>query len=135
MSKKLHEEEMERLHNHYRAYPGDIEVTIDNDAKGITITDKDKARKAIMVYQILEFFPDAILEVGKVIAAGQSQHIKDGGKPKWDKTISNDHLGSLMRHLIDDAKGERVDVDNTLHLAKVVWRGLAEIQTRIENDG
>ncbi|MDA7991726.1 MAG: DUF5664 domain-containing protein [Pirellulales bacterium] len=96
----------------------------------------DKERKEIYVYSIFRFFPDAMLELGKVIGSGQTQHIdnNDTGEPMWDRNKSFQHMQSLTRHLVDYAKDEKKDEDGTYHLARVVWRALAQLQVDLEKD-
>ena len=96
---------------------------------------KDQERKSTFIYSALEFFPDAIRELGRAIAAGQDQHIRDNGEtqsPQWDRSKSNQHMQSLLRHATDYAAGEEIDEDGTYHLSKMVWRCLAQLQQDIE---
>jgi hypothetical protein len=90
-------------------------------------------RKGTPVYTgVLQYFPDAILEVTKASVGGNNQHL--AGQPlHWDKTKSMDQLDALTRHLLDHAKGEWYDSDGILHLAKVAWRALAELQLFLES--
>ena len=91
-------------------------------------------RKTTFIYSAMEFFPDAFRALGDAVGAGQTQHI-DGAteSPVWDRTKSNQHMQSLSRHLIDYAQGIKLDDDNTYHLAKIIWRAMAQLQTDIEN--
>jgi hypothetical protein len=89
-------------------------------------------RKAIPVYTgFIKYFPRAILEVTKASVAGNKQHL-DGQPLHWDRTKSMDQLDAQMRHLIDHAKGELVDTDKVMHLAKSAWRTLAELELILE---
>ena len=94
------------------------------------MTDKP-SRKDYPVYTgVLKYFPDALMELSRVSLQGNIQHHPD--KPlHWDKDKSKDHLDALTRHLID---AEKIDDDGILHLAKVAWRALAALQTKLEND-
>lgn len=90
-------------------------------------------RKATPVYTgLLKYFPDALEEVARVSLAGNKQHHPD--EPlHWDRAKSTDDYDALTRHLIDHARGEEVDTDGQLHLAKVCWRALATLQKLLES--
>ena len=89
-----------------------------------------KCRKDYPVYTgVVRYFPDALMEVSKVSRIGNEQH--HAGKPlHWDKSKSTDHLDALFRHLIE---ADDLDDDGVLHLAKVAWRALAALQTKLES--
>ena len=93
--------------------------------KGLTA----KERKERPVYSgVLKYFPDALLEVAYVSYVGNEQH--NAGQPlHWDREKSTDELDALTRHLLHC--GER-DTDGMMHSAKLVWRGLANLQKEIE---
>jgi hypothetical protein len=79
---------------------------------------------------VINYFPDALMEVSRVSKIGNDQHHK--GKPlHWDKSKSMDHLDALTRHLI---QAKEDDIDGVSHLAKVAWRALAALQTKLEKD-
>ena len=79
---------------------------------------------------VINYFPDALMEVSRVSKIGNDQHHK--GKPlHWDKSKSMDHLDALTRHLI---QAKEDDIDGVSHLAKVAWRALAALQTKIDNE-
>ena len=79
---------------------------------------------------VINYFPDALMEVSRVSKIGNEQHHK--GKPlHWDKSKSMDHLDALTRHLI---QAKEDDIDGVSHLAKVAWRALAALQTKLEKD-
>jgi hypothetical protein len=79
---------------------------------------------------VINYFPDALMEVSRVSKIGNEQHHK--GKPlHWDKSKSMDHLDALTRHLI---QAKEDDIDGVSHLAKVAWRALAALQTKIDNE-
>ena len=88
-------------------------------------------RKKTPVYSgVLNYFPDAILEVAKVSYIGNKQH--NPNKPlHWDRSKSGDELDALARHLIEAGK---IDSDGIRHSAKVAWRALANLQKEIEKD-
>jgi len=91
-------------------------------------------RKAFPIFSgVLKYFPLALKEIAKVSYAGNQQHHKD--KPlHWDRSKSTDQLDALMRHLTDYARGEKVDEDGQLHLAKICWRAMAQLQIDLENE-
>jgi len=90
-----------------------------------------KERKNTPVFSgVLNYFPDAILEVAKVSYIGNKQH-HPHLPLHWDRSKSTDELDALTRHLIDAGK---IDTDGVRHSAKVAWRALANLQKEIEND-
>lgn len=79
-------------------------------------------RKQIPIYSgVINYFPDAIVEVAKISYKGSKQHHPDKGV-FWDKSKSSDELDALMRHMIE---GE---------WAAVAWRALANLQRECDND-
>jgi hypothetical protein len=95
------------------------------------LAEKNVSRKNFPVYTgVIKYFPDALMEVSNISRIGNEQH--HPGKPlHWDKTKSVDHLDALMRHLLE---ADEYDDDGALHLAKVAWRALAALQTKLDND-
>ena len=84
--------------------------------------------KPPIVSGFLAYFPDAVMEVAKVSAAGNRQH----GTSGWNKAVSPDELNALGRHLVAHTQGTLRDSDGTLHLAKVAWRAMAALQRLLE---
>jgi len=86
-------------------------------------------RKALpLTTGVLDYFPDALLEVAKCSKAGNDQH--NPGKPlHWDRSKSGDEADALGRHLLDRGK---LDSDGIRHTAKVAWRALAMLQKELE---
>ena len=79
---------------------------------------------------VLDYFPDALIEVAKVSKTGNDQH--NLGEPlHWAKEKSPDHADCIMRHLVDRGK---LDSDRTRHSAKLAWRALALLQIEIEQE-
>jgi hypothetical protein len=77
---------------------------------------------------VLDYFPDALLEVARTSKVGNDQH--NPGQPlHWAKEKSTDHADALLRHLID--RGGK-DTDGIRHTAKVAWRALALLQEEME---
>jgi hypothetical protein len=85
------------------------------------------ARKKIKLSQVDEYFPDALVAVAEIIAAGQEQH----GTAGWDRTKSTDHEDCIRRHTIDRGT---LDTDGKRHTAKRAWRALAALQIELEQD-
>lgn len=88
-----------------------------------------KVRKDVPVCTgVLDYFPDALIEVARLSKIGNDQH--NPGQPlHWSKGKSNDHSDCLVRHQLDRGK---FDVDGVRHSAKVAWRALAQLQIEIE---
>lgn len=86
-------------------------------------------RKALPITSgVLDYFPDALLEIAKVSRAGNEQH--HPGEPlHWDKSKSQDEADALVRHLLDRG---RFDTDGQRHTAKVAWRALALLQRELD---
>lgn len=79
---------------------------------------------------VLDYFPDALLEVAYTSFIGNKQH--NPGQPlHWSKGKSTDHPDALLRHLKDRGT---TDVDGVLHSAKVAWRALAILQEELKNE-
>lgn len=94
-------------------------------------TDRD-ARNAIPVWDgCIAYFPDVWAEVAKVSVLGNKQHNLGASKLYWNTRVSTDHKNKAMRHMLDDTNGEVMDIDDTFHLAKAVWRLAAALQLRI----
>jgi hypothetical protein len=77
---------------------------------------------------VLDYFPDALLEVAHCSKVGSDQH--NPGQPlHWAKEKSPDEPDALLRHLKDRGT---YDTDGVRHSAKVAWRALAMLQREIE---
>jgi len=79
---------------------------------------------------VLDYFPDALMEVAHTSWAGNEQH-NPGEELHWAKEKSTDHADCIIRHLME--RGTR-DSDGISHTAKVAWRALALLQTEIEHE-
>jgi hypothetical protein len=77
---------------------------------------------------VLNYFPDALLEVAHVSWVGNEQH-NPGTELHWDRSKSKDEKDACARHLMEAGK---FDSDGTRHSAKVAWRALANLQKEIE---
>jgi len=81
-----------------------------------------------IVTGVLDYFPDAILEVAYCSYVGNEQH--NPGQPvHWAKEKSSDEADALVRHLLERGK---LDADGVRHSAKVAWRALAMLQREID---
>lgn len=91
----------------------------------------DAERKQVPLAEMMtDYFPDALIEVARMCAVGQTQH--NPGKPlSWDKTKSKDHRNTMLRHFFQ--AGTR-DTDGERHSSKVAWRALAQLQIEIETE-
>lgn len=77
---------------------------------------------------VLDYFPDALLEVAYTSKIGNDQH--NPGQPMhWAKGKSADHPDALLRHLKDRGT---LDSDGVRHSAKVAWRALALLQEELD---
>lgn len=97
-------------------------------------TDKLTAeeRKGIPAYSgFIKYFPRAILSVARLSQVANEQH--NPGEPlHWAKEKSTDEPDAMIRHLIDDALGQEIDSDGQMHLTKVAWRAMANLERRLE---
>lgn len=86
-------------------------------------------RKRIPIWSgVIQYFPDAIVEIAKVSLAGNEQH--NPGQPlHWAREKSTDQEDTIMRHLMEAG---RVDSDGQRHTAKAAWRILAKLQLELE---
>jgi len=92
------------------------------------------ARKATPVYSgFVKYFPRAMREVARVSFIGNEQH-NPGSPLHWDRSKSKDEPDAMMRHLIDHVLGEEIDTDECLHLAKVAWRAMANLEKYLEEN-
>lgn len=91
-------------------------------------------RKGIPVYTgFIKYFPRAIMAIARLSKVANDQH--NPGEPlHWAKEKSQDESDAMMRHLIDDIIGEELDSDGILHLTKVAWRAMANLERKLENE-
>lgn len=81
-----------------------------------------------MARGLLDYFPDALMEVAHVSFVGNEQH--NPGEPlHWAKEKSTDEADTIIRHLIERGK---LDTDGLRHSAKVAWRALALLQRELD---
>ena len=93
-------------------------------------TNREERKGMPLASGVLDYFPQALLEVAKASMAGQQQH-NPTAPLAWDKTKSTDHADCILRHLIERGT---FDTDGIRHSAKVAWRALALLQIELEND-
>jgi hypothetical protein len=98
----------------------------------MTLPTTDADRKALPLYDgTFGYFPDALAEVARVSMIGNAQH--NPGEPlHWAREKSTDQRNTAFRHTVDHNSGTTHDTDGTWHLAKSIWRQLAELQLAIE---
>lgn len=91
-------------------------------------------RKRLQLYTFMfRYFPDAWLAVVDVARAGNDQH--NPGEPMhWAREKSKDQMNAAFNHIFDYGLGMRRDTDSCYHLAKSIWRLMAQLQLDIEAD-
>jgi hypothetical protein len=83
-----------------------------------------------VVSGVLDYFPDALMEVAYTSFVGNEQH--NPGEPlHWAKEKSTDEADALLRHLLQRGTW---DTDGVRHSAKVAWRALALLQREIDRE-
>lgn len=91
-------------------------------------TDAKERKKIPLCTGLLDYFPDALIEVAKVSQVGNDQH--NPGQPlHWAREKSIGQGDEIMRHLIERGK---IDTDGQRHTAKLAWRALELLQREIE---
>lgn len=80
---------------------------------------------------VLNYFPDALLEVAHCSYVGNKQHNDPNEPMHWDRSKSGDELDALSRHLLEV---NTMDKDGVRHAAKVAWRALANLQKTLEDE-
>jgi hypothetical protein len=76
---------------------------------------------------LLQYFPNACLEVAHVSLVANEQHNK-GEEMHWDKSKSIGKGDEIVRHLMDT---ETFDKDGLRHRAKSAWRALELLEREI----
>ena len=79
---------------------------------------------------VLDYFPQALLEIAKCSKAGNDQH-HPNTPLHWDRSKSTDESDALIRHFLERGT---IDSDGIRHSAKVAWRALALLQKEIEHE-
>jgi hypothetical protein len=77
---------------------------------------------------LLDYFPDALLEVAYVSWKGNQQH-NPGETLHWARDKSIGEGNEILRHMIDRGKK---DTDGIRHMAKAAWRALELLQREID---
>jgi hypothetical protein len=99
------------------------------ESKPLNETAADR-KKRPLARGVLDYFPDALMEVAYTSWVGNEQH--NPGQPMhWAKEKSTDHADCIIRHLKDRGT---FDSDGVRHSAKAAWRALALLQTEIEQE-
>lgn len=81
---------------------------------------------------VADYFPESIIQVARVIRAGNRQHNGDAPVLFWDRSKSSQHFKKGLGHWAQ--RGE-IDEDDTRHTAKAAWRVLADLQLEEEGHG
>lgn len=93
------------------------------------LTNQQRKERPVLT-GVLNYFPDAIMEVAYVSFIASQQH--NPGKPMhWDKTKSIGTGDEVIRHIMDK---EKFDTDGTRHKAKAIWRCLELLQRELDNE-
>lgn len=80
---------------------------------------------------VLDYFPNALVEVAKVSKHGNDKH--NPGEPlHWSRNKSNDHRDCVVRHIMQ--AGE-IGADGIRHSAGAAWRALANLEEELIADG
>jgi len=91
------------------------------------LTSQERKDRPI-VSGVLDYFPDALLEVALCSKLGNDKH--NPGEPlHWSREKSADHADCIGRHLLDRGKRDSEGVRHSAHLA---WRALALLQLELE---
>jgi hypothetical protein len=97
------------------------------------MNEAQQRKNAPMYSGFVKYFPLAMEAVARLSKIANDQH--NPGEPlHWAKEKSTDHEDCIVRHLADHSKGNLVDTDGQLHLTKVAWRGMAALETFLENN-
>jgi len=100
----------------------DVKTNPVEDDKKKHLPEDSKVRKDIPIYTgVINYFPDAFVELAKLSLRGGVQHGQTRETLHWDRDKSTDHLDALCRHMIDE------------DWAEVAWRALANLQVQIED--
>jgi hypothetical protein len=95
----------------------------------LKVTTDAKTRKGMpLATGLLDYFPDACLDVSRLSRIGNDQH--NPGEPMhWARGKSGDQRDTVARHTLQSGE---IDSDKVLHDTKVAWRALAQAQLSIE---
>ena len=83
--------------------------------------------------------PDALVEIAKVFTYGANKYTtaEHDGARNWELPGLDEerHFGSLLRHLIADWQGERIDSESgQSHMAMLATRAMMIIHKRLEKN-
>lgn len=93
-------------------------------------TDAAERKSLPICTGVLDYFPLALLEIARVSKAGNDQH--NPGEPlHWARGKSMDQADTAIRHIMERGN---LDVDGKYHMAKAIWRLLAEFQIFLEEE-
>lgn len=76
---------------------------------------------------IIQGFPYALLEIGKVATYGHGKYSRHGWRSVPE--AESRYLGAMLRHLLAHHSGEAMDAESGLaHLAQVAWNAMAILE-------
>lgn len=101
------------------------------NAPGLLPTDAEERKKIPLSTGVLDYFPQALIEIAKVSYAGNEQH-NPGQRLHWARGKSTDQADTMQRHF---AERGGIDTDGQRHTAKMAWRALAMLQLELEEAG
>ena len=94
------------------------------------LTNLEERKRVPLASGLMDFFPDALVEIARVSWMGSKQHHPDE-EVHWDRCRSGDHGDALMRHFMERRTR---DGDGVRHTAKMAWRALAMLQLELEKE-
>jgi hypothetical protein len=105
--------------------------SIDAVVKAVLPSDAKERKNIPIATGVLDYFPNALIEVAKVSKVGNDQH--NPGEPlHWARGKSTDQEDTIIRHFMERGK---TDNDGVKHTAKLAWRVLALLQLECEAEG
>ena len=99
-------------------------------SSGSNLTSEERKQRPVFT-GFVKYFPDAIMEISNHSWRANEKH-NPGEELYWNRDKSKDESDALVRHLIDYAKGERLDSDGLSILTAIGWRSLAFVQKELE---
>lgn len=109
------------------------EFTKDSTEKQAKGAIKYDGGKPSLFQGTIDYFPRALEAVGRVSTFGASKYAWKG----WEG-VDNGFLrysDAMVRHLIEEGKGERIDPDSgLLHAAHVAWGALARLELMLREN-
>lgn len=100
-------------------------------------TDSGVRKRYPLTEGLLDYFPDACLEVSNVSFAGNQKH--NPGEPMHHaRGKSMDHANCIGRHLVERGGYDEFEINGVIyrirHTAALAWRALALLQEELEHE-